>query len=234
MGEYRWVLALRDSWNQLPRIARAGPGRGSFAAQGGVGVGVTAQQLQLVPASWTQHPRFSLAAKAMKYIKTSVQQDGGIYSPGGMLANYETCLAIMCLTEANADRHYSRILEMREAYVRTHQWDESQRKERDDLAYGGAGYGKRKRPDLSNMMFLDRRPEGVAPWAKRSRHLRAGRSGHSEGVGVCLTLPKPRERAQHHAVCRQESRRRFLLHLCRRWWHAAGVTATGGLRATLR
>ena len=83
-----------------------------------------------------------------------MQQDGGVYSPGGMLANYETCLAIMCLTEVNADRHYDRILKRAEAYVRTHQWDESQRKERDDPVYGGAGYGNHKRPDLSNTTFL--------------------------------------------------------------------------------
>ena len=95
-----------------------------------------------------------LVAKALKYIETSVQKDGGIYSPGGMLANYETCLAIMCLTEANGDRRYSKILDHARGLLRTYQWDESQHKERDDLAYGGAGYGKHKRPDLSNTTFL--------------------------------------------------------------------------------
>jgi len=124
---------------------------GSFAAQAGVGVTALATAAILRQGRSIRDP---LVAKALKYLETFVQPDGGVYSPGGMLANYETCLAIMCLTEANADRRYHRILQRAEAYVRTHQWDESQRKEPDDVAYGGAGYGKHKRPDLSNTTFL--------------------------------------------------------------------------------
>jgi squalene-hopene/tetraprenyl-beta-curcumene cyclase len=126
---------------------------GAFSAQPGVGVGVTA----LVTAAISRHGRTARdpsVAKGLRYLEASVQKDGGIYSPPGMLANYETCLAIMCLTEANADRRYSKILDRAETYVRSHQWDESQKKEQDDLVYGGAGYGKHKRPDLSNTTFL--------------------------------------------------------------------------------
>ena len=124
---------------------------GSFAAQAGVGVTALAAAAILRQGRSIRDP---LVAKALKYLETFMQPDGGIYSPGGMLANYETCLAIMCLSEANADRRYQRAVQRAEAYVRTHQWDQSQQKEPDDVAYGGAGYGKHKRPDLSNTTFL--------------------------------------------------------------------------------
>ncbi len=71
-----------------------------------------------------------------------------------MLANYETCLAIVCLGEANSDRRYDHLLHPAEAFVRKFQWDESLGKGPSDLSYGGAGYGKHKRPDLSNTAFL--------------------------------------------------------------------------------
>jgi squalene-hopene/tetraprenyl-beta-curcumene cyclase len=126
---------------------------GPFAAPEGVGIGVSA----LATTALVRHGRSvrdPLVAKPLKYLEASVQKDGGIYSPGGMLANYETCLAIMCLTEVNGERRYSKILDRAEAFVRSHQWDESKQKEPDDLAYGGAGYGTHKRPDLSNTTFL--------------------------------------------------------------------------------
>ena len=124
---------------------------GAFAAE--AGVGITA----LVTTAILRHGRSvrdPLVAKSLKYLEKSVQPDGGIYSPGGALANYETCLAIMCLMEANKDKHYSQLLRGAEAFIRGYQWDETKGKDPADTAYGGAGYGKHKRPDLSNTTFL--------------------------------------------------------------------------------
>jgi len=123
---------------------------GAFSTQ--AGVGVTA----LVTTSLLRHGRSvhdPLVAKSLRCIETFVQPDGGIYSPGGMLANYETCLAIMCLKQANTDR-YTPLLRKAETYIRGYQWDETKGKDQSDSAYGGAGYGKHKRPDLSNTTFL--------------------------------------------------------------------------------
>ena len=124
---------------------------GSFAAQ--AGVGVTA----IVTTAILRHgrsPSDPLVAKSLKYLEKNSQPDGGIYSPGGMLANYETCLAIMCLKEANKDHRYTQMLRGAETFVRGYQWDETKGKDCSDSAYGGAGYGKHKRPDLSNTAFL--------------------------------------------------------------------------------
>ena len=93
-------------------------------------------------------------AKSLKYLERSVQPDGGIYAPSRQLENYETCLATICFGEANADHRYDRLLRNAKAFVKTCQWDENKGKHQSDLVYGGAGYGKQRRPDLSNTAFL--------------------------------------------------------------------------------
>jgi squalene-hopene/tetraprenyl-beta-curcumene cyclase len=124
---------------------------GAFGLQ--AGIGVTA----LVTAAVLRHGRGvadPLVAKALAHLESRVQPDGGIYSPGGALANYETCLAIMCLNEAQTPERYEPLVRGAEAFVRAYQWDETKGKDPSDFAYGGAGYGKRQRPDLSNTTFL--------------------------------------------------------------------------------
>lgn len=124
---------------------------GSFAVQ--AGVGVTA----LVTTAILRHGRSSrdpLVAKSLRHIEKYIKPDGGIYSTGGMLANYETCLAMMCLKEANDDSQYNLKLRAAEEFVRGYQWDEANGRDAADAAYGGAGYGKHKRPDLSNTAFM--------------------------------------------------------------------------------
>ena len=60
----------------------------------------------------------------------------------------------MCFTEANADGRYNKVIKKAEAFVKEIQWDEGEGKDPSDPAYGGAGYGSKKRPDLSNTSFL--------------------------------------------------------------------------------
>jgi squalene-hopene/tetraprenyl-beta-curcumene cyclase len=83
-----------------------------------------------------------------------VQPDGGIYQPGTFYRNYETSLAIVCYQAANRDGRYDALLKRADAFVKGEQWDESEGKNPSDTEYGGAGYGRSKRPDLSNTSFL--------------------------------------------------------------------------------
>lgn len=93
-------------------------------------------------------------AKSMKYLESFVQETGGIHMPGSRISMYETCIGLVCFKEANRDGRYDEIIKKAEAYIRGSQWDESEGKNRDDLYYGGAGYGGKTRPDLSNTAFL--------------------------------------------------------------------------------
>ena len=71
---------------------------GSFSTQAGVGVADADDDL--APASWTQQSRSVGRQVASVYRKVRATGRRHLLA-GGMLANYETCLAIMCLKEAN-------------------------------------------------------------------------------------------------------------------------------------
>lgn len=99
-------------------------------------------------------PDEAFVSDSLKYLEKFIQPDGGIYQPGSNYKNYETCLAILCFTEANRSGRYTEILRKADAYVKDAQWDQQEGVNRSDPAYGGAGYGKSKRPDLSNTAFF--------------------------------------------------------------------------------
>lgn len=92
--------------------------------------------------------------KSLEYLATFTHPDGGIYAEGSNHQNYETCIAIMAFGAANQDGRYHGLLAKAEAYVRNLQWDQGDGKGPDDVEYGGGGYGRSKRPDLSNTQFL--------------------------------------------------------------------------------
>ena len=124
---------------------------GSFSAQ--ASPAITA----LVITGVLQHgrsPDDPLVAKGLKYLEQFVREDGGIYRDDSTHQNYETCLAILCFSAANRDGRYDKLLENAEKYVKGLQWDESEGIDESRMAYGGAGYGRNKRADLSNTSFL--------------------------------------------------------------------------------
>ena len=124
---------------------------GSYSAQ--AGPGVTA----LVTTAILRHgrtPDDPLVAKSLKYLEGFVREDGGIYQNDSVLRNYETCLAILCFSEANRDRRYDKLIKGADRFIKDLQWDEGEGHDRSSLNYGGAGYGRQKRPDLSSTSFL--------------------------------------------------------------------------------
>ncbi|MES2790501.1 MAG: prenyltransferase/squalene oxidase repeat-containing protein [Planctomycetota bacterium] len=92
--------------------------------------------------------------KGLKHLETFIQPDGGIYFAKSNHRNYETCIAMLAFREANTDGRYKQILANADKYIRQQQWDEDEGKNKADLEYGGAGYGSKSRPDLSNTQFL--------------------------------------------------------------------------------
>ncbi|MEZ6087683.1 MAG: prenyltransferase/squalene oxidase repeat-containing protein [Pirellulaceae bacterium] len=92
--------------------------------------------------------------KSLSYLEQLVQPDGGIYVTDSLHRNYETSLAVQAFSLANRDGKYDPILKKAEAYLRGIQWDDSEEIDASDPAFGGAGYGRHKRPDLSNTTFF--------------------------------------------------------------------------------
>ncbi len=99
-------------------------------------------------------PTEPVVAKGLKYIEGFIQKDGGIYQEKSNHQNYESCMAIMALAAANRDGRYDKQLASAEKFVKELQWDGSEGADESAFAYGGAGYGSKKRPDLSNTQFL--------------------------------------------------------------------------------
>ena len=124
---------------------------GSFAAH--AGPGVTA----LVAAAILRNgrsPDDPLVAKSLKYLEGFVQADGSVSPKKSMVRNYETSLALMCFAEANRNGRYDKIIKNAEKFLKENQWTEAQGQDKSSAAYGGAGYGKHQRPDMSNTQFL--------------------------------------------------------------------------------
>lgn len=95
-----------------------------------------------------------IIAKAVDHIETFIHPDGGIYRDGSLYKNYETCLAILLLSSVNSDGRFDKPLAGADAFIKGLQWDEGENTDADDYGYGGGGYGKHQRPDLSNTQFL--------------------------------------------------------------------------------
>jgi squalene-hopene/tetraprenyl-beta-curcumene cyclase len=92
--------------------------------------------------------------KAVVLVANSAQADGGIYAPDSRLKMYETCVAVLCLEAANQDGKYSKVLAQAAKFLKGEQFDEADGLDASSLDYGGAGYGGKSRPDLSNTAFL--------------------------------------------------------------------------------
>ena len=124
---------------------------GSFSSQAGPGVtGLVAAALLSIGVPKDD----PMVDKAIVYLLNTKRPDGGLYAEGSRHANYETCLAIMALSKANEQGQYDGVLQSAQRFVKGEQWDEGEGLGPKDPAFGGAGYGSKSRPDLSNTSFF--------------------------------------------------------------------------------
>lgn len=124
---------------------------GSYNAK--AGPAVTA----LVTAALLKHgrsPEDPQIAKSLKYLEGFVREDGGIHAAETNHKNYETALGLLAFSLANKNGKYDAIIKKGDAYVKSMQWGATDGKVASDVEYGGAGYGRNKRPDLSNTSFF--------------------------------------------------------------------------------
>ena len=99
-------------------------------------------------------PEEPWVAKGLKYLEGFIQTDGGVYPEKSTHSNYETCIALLAFHEANRDGRYTKLIANADQFLRKQQWDEDEGVDKSQVNYGGAGYGSKSRPDLSNTQFL--------------------------------------------------------------------------------
>ena len=93
-------------------------------------------------------------AKGLKHLESFIQPDGGIYHPETTHKNYETAICVLAFVAANEDGRYDSTIVGAEKALRGVQWGADGSLERSDPAFGGAGYGRHQRPDLSNTQYF--------------------------------------------------------------------------------
>ncbi len=107
------------------------------------------------PAYGPGHP---VVRKALRYVLSCKQKDGGIYGDAGV-KNYSASVVLMFLS-ALKDPALKDEIAAQQKFLKEGQWYED--KTDDDGRtidprhpwYGGAGYGRSKRPDLSNTQMM--------------------------------------------------------------------------------
>ncbi len=128
---------------------------GGFSSNPRAGIGVNVIVLTGLLESGLS-PEDPMIVKGMKNLLKNIKEDGGIYSTGGMIACYESCLALSCLNLARKKgiKGLDQKIEDAEKYIRGQQYSDKTGTSRDDVYYGGLGYGNGSRPDLSNTQFF--------------------------------------------------------------------------------
>ncbi len=125
----------------------------SSSPRSGIGVSIIVL-LGLMEAGLS--PDDPTVAKGLAHLLESVQKDGGIYSPGGRISTYESCLALSCLQLARKKgmKGLDNIIGEGEKFIRGQQYNAANGVDKNDIKYGGLGYGGGTRPDLSNTQFF--------------------------------------------------------------------------------
>ena len=124
---------------------------GSFSDKSGPGI--TGLVLSALVVSGLQEGDPTVD-KAVVYLRSLRRDNGGIFADGSRHANYETCLALVAFSKLNVNGKYDQLIKEAREFLKKEQWDDSEGLAESDVRYGGAGYGSKSRPDLSNTSFL--------------------------------------------------------------------------------
>ncbi len=117
------------------------------------GPGITGLVVTALLRSKAATPAEPTITKGLSYLEGFISPKSGGLAEGPN-SNYVTSIALMAFHEANTRGQYDAQIKAGQAYLKTLQWDEGENKGQDDPFYGGAGYGGRSRPDLSNTSFF--------------------------------------------------------------------------------
>lgn len=91
-------------------------------------------------------------AKGLKHLESHKKPDGGIYFETSTQKNYETAISLQAFESAGAK--YRPIVDDAVKFLKKLQWDEEETMSKEHTSFGGAGYGRSSRPDLSNTTFF--------------------------------------------------------------------------------
>lgn len=126
---------------------------GGWLVRGKSDPAVTALVVKCFIQSPEYGPDHAVSRRGIRFILKHVQPDGGMYVSDQGLRNYCTSVCVMALA-ATRDATHDKTIARGQAFLKKGQWDEPESIDPDNAWYGGAGYGKHKRPDLSNTQMM--------------------------------------------------------------------------------
>jgi squalene-hopene/tetraprenyl-beta-curcumene cyclase len=158
------AAALDDAhWAKANEATRRGIGYlrstqnadGSWSPQAGPAVTAMVVRVMLQrPDISANDPQVELA---LAYILAKVQPDGGIYDT--ILPNYNTAICLSALALVNNQPQVAEVIANAQNFLRGLQWHNQvdphgRQIDASHPFYGGAGYGRNGRPDLSNTQIM--------------------------------------------------------------------------------
>lgn len=108
-------------------------------------------------------PDDPMIQKAVAYTLKHQQEDGSFAAPGGHIPVYTTALSLLALGQLRDDPKIDAAIKKAHKWAEEAQWKEGMRiigkgfdveVTKEDRSYGGFGYGKHGRPDISNTGFM--------------------------------------------------------------------------------
>jgi squalene-hopene/tetraprenyl-beta-curcumene cyclase len=115
--------------------------------------GITALVVTAMLRSGSVTPDDPAVTRGLTFLERYIGPKGGLSEAPHSV--YTTSVALMAFHEANRGGRFDRIIKGGQDFLKSTQLDEGEGKGRDDLAYGGQGYGGGNgRPDLSNTSFF--------------------------------------------------------------------------------
>jgi len=114
--------------------------------------GITALVVTAMLRSGRVAPAEPAVTRGLAFLEKYVGPNGGLSEAPHSV--YTTSVALMAFHEANRGGRYDRVIKGSQDFLKSTQLDESEGKTRNDVSYGGLGYGGgNSRPDLSNTSF---------------------------------------------------------------------------------
>ncbi|MEO1237936.1 MAG: prenyltransferase/squalene oxidase repeat-containing protein, partial [Planctomycetota bacterium] len=119
----------------------------------------------LVVAAMLDQPRIGpddpVVARALEYILARAQPDGSIRDgEDGILANYNTAICLSALARVHNDPEVAAVVDRAQHFLKQIQWTVGDVTPDGDTItqghpyFGGSGYGRNGRPDMSNTQFM--------------------------------------------------------------------------------
>jgi squalene-hopene/tetraprenyl-beta-curcumene cyclase len=115
--------------------------------------GITALVLTAMLRSSRATPDEPAVTRGLAFLERYIGPKGGLSEAPHSV--YTTSVALMAFYEANRSGRYDGVIKGGQEFLKSTQIDEGEGKSRDDVSYGGVGYGgANSRPDLSNTAFF--------------------------------------------------------------------------------